>query len=200
MIQIIRKLYDKVLELSASPKATFWLVLVSFTESIFFPIPQDIMLIPMMLANRAKAYYYAIICTIASVFGGVVGYFIGLYLYNEIAVVILDFYGYLEKVEYFKQIYQEQGWWVVFIGGLTPIPYKVVTITTGAMELALMSFITASVISRGIRFFGLAILISIFGGSILKFIDKYFSLLTILFCILLFGGFLLINILINIFV
>jgi len=193
MIQIVRNLYDKVLELSASPKATFWLVLVSFTESIFFPIPQDVMLIPMMLANRSKAYYYATICTIASVLGGIVGYFIGMYLYNEIAVVILDFYGYLGKVEYFKQIYQENGWWVVFAGGLTPIPYKVITITTGAMELALISFITASVVSRGLRFFGLAVLVSIFGEPILKFIDKYFSLLTILFCILLFGGFLLIS-------
>lgn len=193
MIQIVRNLYDKVLELSASPKATFWLVLVSFIESIFFPIPQDVMLIPMMLANRSKAYYYATICTIASVLGGIVGYFIGMYLYNEIAVVILDFYGYLGKVEYFKQIYQENGWWVVFAGGLTPIPYKVITITTGAMELALISFITASVMSRGLRFFGLAVLVSIFGEPILKFIDKYFSLLTILFCILLFGGFLLIS-------
>jgi membrane protein YqaA with SNARE-associated domain len=193
MIQIVRNLYDKVLELSASPKATFWLVLVSFTESIFFPIPQDVMLIPMMLANRSKAYYYATICTIASVLGGIVGYFIGMYLYNEIAVVILDFYGYLGKVESFKQIYQENGWWVVFAGGLTPIPYKVITITTGAMELALISFITASVVSRGLRFFGLAVLVSIFGEPILKFIDKYFSLLTILFCILLFGGFLLIS-------
>ena len=147
----------------------------------------------MMLANRSKAYYYATICTIASVLGGIVGYFIGMYLYNEIAVVILDFYGYLGKVEYFKQIYQENGWWVVFAGGLTPIPYKVITITTGAMELALISFITASVMSRGLRFFGLAVLVSIFGEPILKFIDKYFSLLTILFCILLFGGFLLIS-------
>ena len=193
MIKQMRKLYDWVLDLSARPRATMWLMAVAFTESIFFPIPQDVMLIPMMLANRAKAYYYAFMCTIASVLGGVAGYFIGLYLYNEVAVPILEIYGYMDKMEWFKTQYQAQGFWVVFAGGFTPVPYKVITITSGAMEMSLMAFIAAAVLSRVMRFFGLAILISFFGEPILKFIDKYFAILTILFFVLLVGGFFLIG-------
>ena len=193
MIKKLRKLYDWVLDLSARPRATLWLMAVAFTESIFFPIPQDIMLIPMMLANRAKAYYYAFMCTIASVLGGVAGYFIGLYLYNELAVPILEIYGYMDKMEWFKTQYQAQGFWVVFAGGFTPVPYKVITITSGAMEMGLLVFIAAAVLSRVMRFFGLAILISFFGEPILKFIDKYFAILTILFFVLLVGGFFLVG-------
>ena len=180
------------IDLSARPRATLWLMAVCLSE-IYFPPPQDVMLIPMMLANRAKAYYYAFMCTIASVLGGVAGYFIGLYLYNELAVPILELYGYMDKMEWFKAQYQAQGFWVVFAGGFTPVPYKVITITSGAMEMSLMWFIAAAVLSRVARFFGLAILISFFGEPILKFIDKYFAMLTILFFVLLIGGFFLIG-------
>ncbi|MGB1361113.1 MAG: YqaA family protein [Alphaproteobacteria bacterium] len=196
IIKQTRKLYDWVLELSRSPRATMWLMIVAFTESIFFPIPQDVMLIPMMLANRAKAYYYALMATIASVVGGLAGYFIGLYLYNEIAVPILEVYGYMDKMETFKTLYQDNGFWVVFAGGFTPVPYKVITITSGAMELGLIAFISAAVLSRVLRFFGLAVLISLFGEPILKFIDKYFAILTILFFVILLGGFFLIGLLV----
>lgn len=189
MFHILRKIYDKTLALSAHPRATVWLMIVAFCESIFFPIPQDVMLLPMMLANRKKAFYYATMCLIASVAGGVVGYYIGMFLFDAVAEPILRFYGYLEKMDEVKALYNKHGSWFVILGGLSPVPYKVVTISSGVFAYPLGWFIIASVFSRGLRFYILAILTYILGDAILKFVDKYFALLTSLFFILLVLGF-----------
>ena len=193
MIRLVRKMYDKTLELSTHPRAVFYLMLVSFTESIFFPIPQDVMLLPMMLANRAKAFYYATMALIASVAGGLAGYVIGAFLFNEIAMPILELYGYLPKMEALKDLFLQYGWWIVIGGGLTPVPYKVITITSGAMGLSLPVFFVAAIVSRAMRFYMLAILTYLLGNKILEFIDKYFGLLTIFAMALLVGGFVMIK-------
>ena len=185
----LRKIYNKTLELSAHPRAPLWLMLVAFCESIFFPIPQDVMLLPMMLANRKKAFYYATMCLIASVGGGVVGYYIGLYLFTAIAEPILAFYGYLEKMAEVQALYDQYGSWFVILGGLSPVPYKVVTISSGAFAYPLGGFIIASVFSRGVRFYILAVLTYILGDAILKFVDRYFAWLSTLFFVLLVLGF-----------
>ncbi len=189
MFTFLRTMYDKILQLSAHPRATAWLMVVAFTESIFFPIPQDVMLLPMMMAHRKRAFYYATMCLIGSVTGGVVGYFIGAYLFTALAEPILSLYGYVDKMEMVKTLYAQHGSWFVILGGLSPVPYKVVTLSSGAFSYPLMGFIVASILSRGMRFYVLAILIYIWGDAILKFIDRYFAWLTVGFFILLVAGF-----------
>ncbi len=196
MFAVLRTIYDKTLQLSAHPRAVLWLMGVAFTESIFFPIPQDVMLLPMMLANRKRAFYYATMCLIASVAGGVVGYMLGAYLFHLVAEPILAFYGYIDKMATVKALYAEYGSWFVILGGLSPVPYKVVTLSSGAFAYPLAGFIVASVISRGMRFYALAILTYILGDAILKFVDKYFAWLTVLFFILLVLGFYVIKVVI----
>ena len=194
IIKSIRKMYDKTLELSKHPRAVLYLMLVSFSESIFFPIPQDVMLVPMMLANKSKAFYFATMALIASVLGGVAGYFVGAYLFNEIAMPILELYGYMPKMEALKEMFIQYGWWIVVVGGLTPVPYKVITITSGAMGLSLPVFIAAAIVSRAMRFYLLAFLTYLLGDKILEFVDKYFASVTILAMVLLVGGFALVKV------
>lgn len=175
---MLRRLYDKVLEWANHRHALPALAGVSFAESSFFPIPPDIMLIPMILAERSRALLIALVCTIASVAGGALGYYIGYALWDVAAAPLLDFYGYLEKFEEFKGSYNEQGAWIVFMFGLTPFPYKVITIASGATALNIWTFLAASVAARGLRFFILSGLLYFFGPTIKSFIDRYFALLT----------------------
>ncbi len=185
----MRNLYNKTLLLSTHPRASWYLGLVAFTESIFFPIPQDIMMLPMMLANRAKAYFYATVALVFSVLGGIAGYLIGAYLYTEVALPILEMYGYVQKMDGLKNLFVQYGWWIVVVGGFTPIPYKVITITSGAMGLSLPIFIFAAIVSRAMRFYLLAYLTHLMGEKILEFVDKYFSILTMIAMILIISGF-----------
>lgn len=195
MIRILRSTYDKILHLSAHPRATMWLMIVAFTESIFFPIPQDVMLLPMMLAKPKRAFYYATMCLIASVSGGVVGYFIGAYLFGLIADPILHFYGYTNAIQTLQSHYDEHiGFWAVLAGGFTPLPYKITTITSGALELSFGVFIIASIISRGLRFYLLAICAHLLGDKILHFVDRYFAWVSIGGFLVLIGGFLILKI------
>lgn len=186
---MLRRLYDKTLEMASKPYAEWGLAGVSFTESSFFPIPPDILLIPMVLAERLKAWRYAIVCTIASVLGGLFGYFIGAVLFQQVAEPIFQFYGYADKVDTFKAWFAEYGAWAVFIAGVTPFPYKVITIASGAAALNLPVFIISSIVARGLRFFIVAGLIYWFGPPVKDFIEKRLGLMFTLFCVLLVGGF-----------
>lgn len=185
----VRWLYDKTLELASRPNAKYWLMLVAFMESIFFPIPQDIMLIPMILAARSQAFRLATLCTVASVLGGMAGYGVGYGFYEIVGDKIIDFYGMQDKVIKFKDSFEAHGFSIVFIGGFTPIPYKVITITSGAMNMNFGTFILAALVSRSMRFFLVAWLLWKFGESIRNFIDRYFGWLTLLVSVLLIGGF-----------
>ncbi len=189
----MKRLYQWMIDAAAKKNALWILGIVSFIESSFFPIPPDIMLIPMVVSQPKKAWKIAGIATFASVVGGYFGYAIGYYGYDVIAKPLLSFYGYLEQFENFKQYYNEYGAWIVFAAGITPFPYKVITIASGVVAMNLVTFGVASVVARGLRFFMVAGLLYFFGESIKKFIEKHFNLLSILFFILLFGGFLLIK-------
>lgn len=191
--KILRKTYDYMLKLSAHEKAIYFLAAISFIESSFFPIPPDVMLIPMILAAPQKAWRIATICTIASVIGGYFGYFIGFYAFNIIAEPLLNFYGYMEKFNEFKQYYNEYDAWIVFAGGITPFPYKVITITSGVVHLDLLTFGIASFLARGIRFYFIAWLLYKYGESIKSFLEKNLGKLSVLFFIILIGGFYLIK-------
>ena len=193
-MKIFRILYDWTLTKASHKNATWFLSLVSFAESSFFPIPPDIILIPMVLAKRTKAFFYALVCTLSSVAGGVFGYFIGLLLFNSIGVFLVNFYHLDEQVTQFKDYYNSYGAWIVIIAGFTPFPFKVITIASGLFQLNFIIFILCSTFSRGLRFYLVSSLLYFFGESIKIFIDKYFNILTILFFILLIGGILIIKI------
>lgn len=186
---MLRGLYDWTMRLAGHRRANWALAFVSFVESSVFPIPPDIVLIPMVLAQRKRALWIATICTVASVLGGLLGYAIGYFLYETIGRPILDFYGYGARFEDFQQRYNEWGGWIVFIAGVTPFPYKVITIASGVTVLNPWIFIVASVLARGLRFYVVALLLYYFGEPIREFIERYLGLLFTLFVILLFAGF-----------
>lgn len=175
--------------LAAHRNALAALVIVSFAESSFFPIPPDVLLIPMILAARDRAWLIATVCTVASVVGGAAGYGIGALLFDAIGQPIIEFYGYMDRFHELQRRYEEWGVWIVAAAGFTPFPYKVITITSGVMDLNFWVFMIASVLSRGARFFLVALLLWHFGPPIRSFIERYLPQLTILFFLLLFGGF-----------
>lgn len=191
--QFVRKIYDSVIHLSSDKHALAWLFAISFIESSFFPIPPDIMLIPMILATPKKAWKIAGVCTIASLIGAYLGYIIGFYFFELIAEPLLEFYGYLKKFNEFKNLYSEYGAWIVFGAGITPFPYKIITIASGVVHLNLIVFTIASIIARGLRFFVIAWLLKAYGEKMRTFIEKNLGWLSVLFLILLIGGFLLIK-------
>ena len=156
---MLRGLYDWTMDLASRPNAIWALAAIAFVESSVFPIPPDILLIPMALAARDRAWRYAAICTVASVVGGTFGYAIGALLYDAVGQPILQFYGYADKFHEFTARYNEWGAWIVFIAGVTPFPYKVITIASGVTHLDLGVFTLASVASRGLRFFVVAALL-----------------------------------------
>ena len=175
---MLRALYDRVLALSAHRRAPAWLAGVSFAESSVFPIPPDAMLIPMCVARPDQAYRYATICTIASVIGGVAGYFIGYFLFDALAAPVLAAYGYADALLRFQDWYDHWGALVILIKGLTPIPYKIVTIASGAAHFNFAVFMAASIATRGARFFLLAFLLRRFGPPIRDFIERRLTLVT----------------------
>lgn len=186
----LRALYLWTLRQAASPHALWILALVAFVESSIFPIPPDILLIPMVIAMRERAWLIALICTLASVAGGTAGYGIGYFLYESVGQSILEFYGKMETFESFQALYNQWGAWIVMMGGLTPFPYKVITIASGVTGLNFVTFTIFSIVSRGMRFFLVAWLLWKFGAPVKAFIERYLGLLTIVFFVLLFAGFL----------
>lgn len=189
----VRKIYDWIISLSGNKHALACLFAISFIESSFFPIPPDIMLIPMILATPKQAWKIAGVCTVASVIGAYLGYIIGVYFFQLIAEPLLNFYGYLDKFNDFKKLYEEYGAWIVFGAGITPFPYKIITIASGVVHLNLFVFTIASVIARGLRFFIIAWLLKTYGEKMRTFIEKNLGWLSVLFLILLIGGFMLIK-------
>ena len=190
---LIRRIYDEIINLSASKHALYWLAAISFIESSFFPIPPDIMLIPMILATPKQAWKIAGVCTLASVVGAYLGYIIGFYFFQLIAEPLLSFYGYLDKFNKFKDLYTEYGAWIVFGAGITPFPYKIITIASGVVHLNLAVFTVASILARGLRFFLIAWLLKAYGEKMKTFIEKNLGWLSVLFLVLLIGGFALIK-------
>lgn len=187
---MLQLLYDRTIELSAHRHALWVLAAVAFIESSVFPIPPDVLIIPMVLAARDKAWKIAAVCTVFSVLGGLAGYGIGFFLFDTIGQPLLDFYGYGDKFAKFQGYYNEWGAWIVSGAGLTPFPYKVITIASGVTQLDPFVFTVASVLSRGARFFIVAGLLWYFGQPIRVFIEAHLGKLTIAFFVLLLGGFL----------
>ena len=190
---LLKKLYDSVIQYAEHPQAIWFLAIVSFVESSFFPIPPDILLIPMMLACPKKSFLYAGVCTFSSVIGAYFGYAIGMFLYDVVAVPLFTFYNYMDKVQELMTLYNQYGAWIVAGAGFTPFPYKVITIVSGMTGLDLGVFSIASVLSRGGRFFLLAFLLWKWGAPMEKFIEKNLGWLATLFFALLVGGFMLIK-------
>ncbi len=186
---MLRRIYEWVLRLGEHRYAPGALFGVSFAESSFFPIPPDVMLIPMILAERLKAWRFALICTIGSVLGGLFGYYIGAALYDVFGQPIVAFYGLEHKMDSFFEQYKLYGAAIVFLAGFTPIPYKVFTIASGVAGLSLPVFAIASLLSRGARFFLVAALLYFFGPTIRAFIERYLGLVTLVGGVLLVGGF-----------
>ncbi|MEM1371737.1 MAG: YqaA family protein [Pseudomonadota bacterium] len=181
--------YNWTMRMAAHRRAPQALFGVSFVESSFFPIPPDVMLIPMVLAKRAKAWWFAFIATVGSVLGGIAGYAIGYFLYEQIGQPVMALYGYAEKFESFADKYNEFGAWAVLIAGITPFPYKVITIASGVTQLDFMVFVLASIAARSLRFSVVAALLYFFGPPIKDFIEKRLGLVFTVFMILLIGGF-----------
>jgi membrane protein YqaA with SNARE-associated domain len=186
---MLRRLYNKVMMLAEGPQAMKWLAIISFAESSFFPVPPDAMIVPMVLARPGQAWRIAAVCTVASVIGGFFGYAIGFFLYESIGRLIVDFYGYQEAFLKFQHQFQEWGLWIILIKGLTPIPYKIVTIASGVAHFAPLVFALASLVTRGARFFLVAALLKAFGPPLRTFIERYLTLVTTGFALLIVGGF-----------
>ena len=192
-MKLLRYLYNWTLSKAEHKYSSWILSLVSFTESSLFPIPPDILIIPMIIARRTKAWIYAFICTLSSVLGGVIGYAIGYFFFNSIGILIIEAYGLTNSFESFENYYNKYGVLIVLGGGFTPFPFKFITIASGVFNLNIFLFILTAFFARGIRFYLLAGLLFIFGKKIKKFIDQYFNILAILFFILLIGSVLLVK-------
>ena len=187
-MNVLKRTYNWTLEKAQHKNAKWYLSLISFAESSFFPIPPDILLIPMALASKANALFYAFICTLFSVLGGILGYAIGYFFYNSVGIYIVDFYHLENSFNIFESYYKEFGILIVLGAGITPFPYKFITIASGVFGLNIFLFIIVSIIGRGLRFYLIALLLYFFGEKIKLIIDKYFNILTIVFFILLVGS------------
>jgi len=186
---MLRRLYDWVLELAAKPWAPKALAAVAFVESSIFPIPPDVMLLPMCLAKPARAFRFAGICTVGSVLGGLLGYAIGAFLYDTLGQFLIRLYGYGDKVEAFRAAYAEWGAWIILIKGATPIPYKVITIASGFAGYNLLWFTLLSIVTRGVRFYLVATLIYFWGEPAREFIERRLGLVMLAFAVIFVGGF-----------
>jgi membrane protein YqaA with SNARE-associated domain len=169
---MLRKIYDWCIAEAGQPHASWIMGIVSFVESSFFPVPPDAMLIPMAIARPDRAYFFATLCTVASVAGGVLGYAIGYYLYDTLGLWLMQLYGYGDKVEAFREAYRQWGAWVIVLKGMTPIPYKIVTIASGFTAYPILPFILLSFVARGMRFYLVAFLIHRYGSRAREIIEK----------------------------
>ena len=186
---MLRRLYDWTISMAGHPQAIWVLAAVSFVESSVFPIPPDVLMIPMILAAPHRAFWIATVCLVASVLGGMAGYAIGYFAFEELGRPILESLGKLERIEEFNARFNDFGFWPVLIAGLTPFPYKVITIMSGWTGLPLTTFIVTSIVARGLRFFLVAGLLWKYGAPIREFIEKRLGLMFTLFVVLLIGGF-----------
>jgi membrane protein YqaA with SNARE-associated domain len=190
---VIDRLYSRTLAIAAHRHAMAAMALISFAESSFFPLPPDVLLVPMTLAQPRRAWLIAAVCTITSVVGGYVGYAIGYFLFDAIGRPLLEFYHAMDRYEAFKSAFAEWGAWIIVLKGLTPIPFKLVTIASGAAQFNLVAFTLAALVSRSLRFFLLAALLWRFGEPIREFIERRLMLVTSLVAAALVGGFVLLH-------
>jgi membrane protein YqaA with SNARE-associated domain len=186
---MFKRLYHWTLSLAESPRATWALAIIAFAESSFFPIPPDVILVPMALAKPRRALFYAGICTVASVIGGMVGYAIGALLFDTVGQWLIGLYGYGERVEALRIFYAEWGWAFILVKGLTPIPYKLVTIVSGLLGYNFFLFMLLSLITRGARFFILAGLLNFFGEPIKAALERHFAIFLGFILLAIVGGF-----------
>ena len=186
---MLRRIYDALLNVAAHRHAVAWLAVVSFAESSVFPIPPDVLLIPMILARRDRAFFYATVCLVSSVIGGLAGYAIGHWGFEAIGRPVLTFYGYADAIAQFEKAFADYGWWLIVLKGATPIPYKLVTIASGAASFDLLEFFTASILSRGIRFYAVTALLWWFGPPIRRFVEERLGMVVLIGTIVLVGGF-----------
>lgn len=185
---MLRRLYDWIIQLSQSRHATLALGIVSFAEASFFPIPPDVMLVPMCLAKREQSWNYALIATVCSVLGGLFGYAIGYSLYETVGHYVIQLYGGVDAMESYKNAFAHYGHWVILLKGLTPIPYKVVTIAAGVAAYSLPMFILLSLITRALRFYMVSAALFYAGPSARNFIEKKLGLVTMGLAVLVIGG------------
>lgn len=217
----LRRLYDWVLHWSETPYALPALFLISFAESSFFPIPPDVLLIALVLGSTTRWWRYAAWCTVASVLGGMAGYAIGMVAWETVGIFILENIVHVQLTEvdgredialpayltsqfgaslggnYLFQVYDKWNAWIVFVFGLTPLPYKLVTISAGVAQIDFLIFLVSSILSRGLRFFVVAWLLGRFGGHAKDFIDRYFGLAATVFVLLLIGGFVVVKLVLS---
>ncbi|MEH3118941.1 MAG: DedA family protein [Methylorubrum populi] len=186
---MIRRLYEWILALAAKPSAPWALGAVAFAESSFFPVPPDAMLVPMAVSRPDRVWFYAAIATVASVLGGLLGYAIGALLFDSVGRWLFNLYGLVDKAETFQASYATYGHWVILLKGLTPIPYKLVTITSGFAHYSLFWFILLSVVTRGARFFLLAGLLGRYGIGIRAVLDRHLNVVAGLFAAVVILGF-----------
>ena len=190
---VLRRLYDWTISLAGHRHALWVLAGVSFVESSVFPIPPDVLMIPMILATPQRAFLIAGVCTLASVLGGLAGYGIGYFFYEQIGAPILQSLGKADSMAEFNARFNDVGFWAVLVAGLTPFPYKVITIMSGWTAMPLATFMVTSVLARGLRFFIVAALLWKFGAPIRDFIERRLGLVFTLFVVLLVGGFYLVT-------
>ncbi len=186
---LVRRLYDWVLRWAETPYGSWALLVLAFCESSFFPIPPDVLLIALAISIPKRAFYYALLCSVGSVAGGMFGYLIGQEFMELIGLPIIRFYGVMDHYDSIQALYQKYDAWAVGIAGFTPIPYKVFTISAGAFKINFLVFLIASTVSRSARFFLVGSLIFFFGPPIRAFIDRYFEILAMAFVVLLILGF-----------
>jgi membrane protein YqaA with SNARE-associated domain len=191
----LHRLYDRCMVWIQTPAGIWALFLIAVAESSFFPIPPDVFLIALCVACPQKSFRFAMVCSIGSVLGGVIGYGIGLGFMDTIGQQIMEWYGLHEKYASVQSLYQQYDAWAVGAAGFTPLPYKLFTITAGAFKIDFLTFLLMSIVSRSARFFLVATLIYKFGAPVQSFINRYFNILSIVFFVLLIGGFVLIKIL-----
>ncbi|MFT9064316.1 MAG: YqaA family protein [Acetobacter persici] len=185
---MLNRLYARVLRHAASPNAPWWLVALAFAEASFFPLPPETLLVPMVLSRRDKAWVYAALCTVGSVTGGILGWIIGAFLLEHLALPIVHFYHAEHTLAALQEKFRQWGVWIILFKGLTPIPYKFVTIASGMAHFALLPFVAASLVTRGVRFFLVAGLLWKFGAPIETFLERRLPLVMGVFAILLVGG------------
>jgi membrane protein YqaA with SNARE-associated domain len=185
---MLRRLYDWCIAAADKPYATWLIGIVAFVESSFFPVPPDAMLIPMSLARPDKAWFYATICTLSSVAGGVLGYFIGAVLYDSLGLWLMKLYGLTDQVEAFRAAYAQWGAWIILIKGVTPIPYKLVTIASGFAGYSIVTFVLLSFIARGMRFYLVAFLLNRYGAQARAIIEERLGLWVSVGAIMLVAG------------
>jgi hypothetical protein len=186
---MFNRLYHWTLSLAESSRATWALATIAFAESSFFPIPPDVILVPMSLARPKRAYFYAAICTLASVAGGIMGYAIGWLLWDSVGSWLINLYGYASRMDSVKAGYDQWGWLFILVKGLTPIPYKLVTIVSGLLAYNFPLFVALSLVTRGARFFILAGLLTKFGGPIKDLLERHFATFMISIVVMIVGGF-----------